>query len=255
MKRRESATKGTKSTKFFALFCLMWLTSPLQAQTTLDQVFAKMDEIAKTFRTVDANLERTKVTVIVDDKDVASGRLYYLRAGKEPRLKLEISKPAPQYLLIDKGKGFFYQPKINQVQEFSLGNHANVVDQFMAIGFGQSSSDLKNGYDVKFAGEEVVDGKKTAMLDLTPKAALAGIRAVRLWMDEQKGISLQVKVTETGGDYAIYKYSNIKINSAIPDSVFDLRLPKDVHVNKISYDVTRARRSMAESSRQVYQIL
>jgi len=97
--------------------------------------------------------------------------------------------------------------------------------------------------------------KKTAMLDLTPKAALAGIRAVRLWMDEQKGVSLQVKVTETGGDYAIYKYSNIKINNPIPDSVFDLKLPSDVHVNKISYDVTRARRSMAESSRQVYQIL
>jgi outer membrane lipoprotein-sorting protein len=213
----------------------MWLASPLQAQTTLDQVFAKMDEIAKTFRTVDANLERTKVTVIVDDKDVASGRLYYMRAGKEPRLKLEISKGsgAPQYLLIDKGKGLFYQPKIKQVQAFSLGNHANVVDQFMAIGFGQSSSDLKNGYQVQFAGEEVVDGKKTAMLDLTPKAALAGIRAVRLWMDEQKGVSLQVKVTETGGDYAIYKYSNIKINNPIPDSVFDLKLPSDVHVNKL----------------------
>src|SRR5205809_5418625 len=101
MKRRELATKGTKSTKLFSLLCLTWLTSPLQGETTLDQVFAKMNEIAKTFRTVDANLERTKVTVIVDEKDVASGRLYYVRAGKEPRLKLEISKGsgAPQYLL------------------------------------------------------------------------------------------------------------------------------------------------------------
>jgi len=230
MKRRELATK---STKLLSLLCLTWLILPLQAQTTLDQVFAKMDEVAKTFKSVDANLERTKVTVIVDEHDVASGRLYYLRAGKQPRLKLEISKPTLQYLLIDKGKGFFYQPKIKQVQEFSLGNHSNLVDQFMAIGFGQSSSDLKSAYQVKFAGEEVVDGKKAALLDLTPMAALAGIRSVRLWMDEQKGISLQVKVTETGGDYAIYKYSNIKVNNAIPDSVFDLKLPPDVHVNKM----------------------
>ena len=154
--------------------------------------------------------------------------------GAAPRLKLDISKPVEQHLLIDKGKGLFYQPKINQAQEFSLGGHANAVDQFMAIGFGQSSVDLKKNYQVSFAGEEIVDGKKTAMLDLTPKTALAGIKTVRLWMDEQKGLSLQVKVVEAGGDYALYKYSNIKLNGAIPDSVFDLKLPKNVHVNKLN---------------------
>jgi outer membrane lipoprotein-sorting protein len=193
-----------------------------------------MDDVAKSFRAVDATLERTKVTVLVDEKDVATGRLYYLRVGKEPRLKLDIVKPVEQHLLIDKGKGLFYQPKINQAQEFSLGGHANAVDQFMAIGFGQSSVDLKKNYQVSFAGEEIVDGKKTAMLDLTPKTALAGIKTVRLWMDEQKGLSLQVKVVEAGGDYALYKYSNIKLNGAIPDSVFDLKLPKNVHVNKLN---------------------
>jgi outer membrane lipoprotein-sorting protein len=233
MTQKKLATKGTKSTKVLCLLCFLWLSPSLHAQATLEQTFAKMDDVAKSFRTVDATLERTKVTVLVDEKDVATGRLYYLRAGKEPRLKLDISKPVEQHLLIDKGKGLFYQPKINQVQEFSLGGHANAVDQFMAIGFGQSSADLQKNYQVSFAGEEVVDGKKTAMLDLTPKTSLAGIKTVRLWMDEQKGLSLQVKVVEAGGDYALYKYSNIKLNSAIPDSVFDLRLPKNVHVNKL----------------------
>jgi outer membrane lipoprotein-sorting protein len=210
----------------------LWFLPAAHGQATLEQTFAKMDDVAKTFRTVDATLERTKVTVLVDEKDVATGRLYYQRLGKEPRLKLDISKPE-QHLLIEKGKGLFYQPKINQVQEFSLGGHANAVDQFMAIGFGQSSADLQKNYQVSFAGEEVVDGKKTAMLDLIPKTSLAGIKTVRLWMDEQKGLSLQVKVVESGGDYALYKYSNIKLNSAIPDSVFDLKLPKNVHVNKL----------------------
>src|SRR5215467_5592751 len=228
---KTETTRCTRSAKYLCLLCVLWFLPAAHAQATLEQVLAKMDDVAKTFRTVDATLERTKVTVLVDEKDVATGRLYYLRMGKEPRLKLDISKPVEQHLLIDKGKGSFYQPKINQVQEFSLGGHANAVDQFMAIGFGQSSADLQKNYQVSFAGEEVVDGKKTAMLDLTPKTSLAGIKTVRLWMDEQKGLSLQVKVVEAGGDYALYKYSNIKINGAIPDSVFDLRLPKGVHVN------------------------
>jgi outer membrane lipoprotein-sorting protein len=103
----------------------------------------------------------------------------------------------------------------------------------MALGFGQSSQDLKKNYQVSFAGEETIDGKKTAILDLTPPAPIAGVKALRMWMDEQKGISVQVKATETSGDYTIFKYSNIKMNAGVPDSVFELKLPKDVHHSKI----------------------
>ncbi|HLH30772.1 MAG TPA: outer membrane lipoprotein carrier protein LolA, partial [Terriglobia bacterium] len=95
------------------------------------------------------------------------------------------------------------------------------------------SQDLKKNYKVTFGGEETIEGKKTAILDLTPPAPMAGIKTLRMWMDEQKGISVQVKVTETSGDYTTYKYSNIKMNPNLPDSTFDLRLPKDVHHSKI----------------------
>jgi outer membrane lipoprotein-sorting protein len=215
------------------LLCLLSLIPSLFAEATLDQVLAKMDEAAKGFRSIECNLEQTKVTLLVDEKDVKSGKFYYARAGKEPRLKVAIEKPAQQTLLIDKGKIQLYTPKINQVQEASLGGHANLVDQFMAIGFGQSSADLKKNYNVSAAGEEVIDGKKTAILDLTPKTPVAGIKAFRLWVDEQKGISLQVKVTESGGDYTTYKYTKIKLNGNLPDSTFDLKLPKGVHVSKL----------------------
>jgi outer membrane lipoprotein-sorting protein len=225
--------KKKKGTKVLCLLCFLWLTPSLYAQTDLDQVFAKMDEVAKVFRSVECNLERTKVTVLVDDRLVASGKLYYARAGKEPRLKVEIGKPPQQILLIDKGNVQLYTPKINEVQEASLGGHANAEEQFMALGFGQSSQDLKKNYKVSLAGEETIEGKKTAILDLTPPAPMAGIKAVRMWMDEQKGIAVQLKATETSGDYAIYKYSNFKMNAGLPDSVFELKMPKDVHVSKI----------------------
>lgn len=216
------------------LMCLLWLIPLLRAETSLDQVFAKMDETSKTFRSVECGLERTKVTVLVNDKDVATGKLYYTRSGKEPRLRVEIMKPGDQILLIANGKAQLYIPKINQVQEYSLGGQSKVMEQFMAIGFGQSSADLKKNYQVTYAGEETIDGKKAAMLDLVPKTPVGGLKTVRIWLDEQKGIAVQVKATETGGDYTIFKYSNIKLNPAISDTTFELKLPKDVHVNKLS---------------------
>ncbi|HEY2384146.1 MAG TPA: outer membrane lipoprotein carrier protein LolA [Terriglobia bacterium] len=219
--------------KVLSLLCILWLLPVLNAETTLDQVFAKMDDTAKSFHSIECSLEQTKITVLVDDKDVKSGKLYYSRAGKEPRLKVEISKPGEQKLLIDKGKFQLYTPSIKQLQEGSLGSHASAVDQLMAVGFGQSSSDLKKNFKVTMAGEEVIDGKKTAILDLAPNAPMAVVKTLRMWIDEQKGIALQVKVTESGGDYTIYKYTNIKVNSTLPDDAFELKMPKDVHVNKL----------------------
>ena len=219
--------------KALSFLCILWMLPVLNAETTLDQVFARMDETAKGFHSIQSSLEQTKVTVLVDDKDIKSGKLYYTRVWKEPRLKVEIDKPAQQLLLIDKGKVQLYTPSIKQVQEASLGGHANAVEQLMAVGFGQSSADLKKNFKVVMSGEEVIDGKKTAILDLTPSAPVAGIKALRMWVDQQKGISLQVKVTETGGDYTIYRYTNIKLNNALPDNTFELKMPKDVHVNKL----------------------
>ena len=191
-----------------------------------------MDEMQKDFRSTVADIERTHVTVLVNDKDVSSGKFYYVRRGKEPRVKLEISKPMPQSLLIDKGKLQLYTPNLKQVQEASITGHQDKVEMFMALGFGQSSQDLKNNFDVSLTGEEVVDGKKTSILELTPKNR-AMFKSVRMWMDQDKWVAVQIKTTENSGDYMVLKFSNVKLNAGIPDSVFDLKMPKDVRVIKM----------------------
>jgi outer membrane lipoprotein-sorting protein len=220
---------------FFCAFCaFLWLILPVQAQgkITLEQVFTKMDEVSKDFRSTAADIERTHVTVLVNDKDVSSGKFFYVRKGKEPRVKLEVEKPMRQLLLIDKGKLQMYTPNLKQVQEAAIGAHQDKVEMFMALGFGQSSQDLKKNFDVALAGEEVVDGKKTTVLDLKPKDT-GMFKSVRMWMDQGKWVAVQIKTTEKSGDYLTLKFANIKINSNISDSVFDLKMPKDVKVIKM----------------------
>jgi outer membrane lipoprotein-sorting protein len=228
--------RNRRSTIIFLLasgFAL--LASSLQAQSTytLDQVFAKMDQVAKTFRSVEADLERTHVTILVNDKDIASGKFYYSRRAQEPRVKMELTKPVAEYLLIDKGKLQLFRPKQKQVQEGSLGANKDKVEMFMALGFGPSSQELTKNYDVTLGGEELVDGKKAIVLDLKPKNSRMGIKSFRLWMDQEKWVSVQLRATEPSGDYFVLKYSNLKVNTNIPDSVFDLKLPKDVQVIKM----------------------
>jgi len=216
------------------LCALLWLVPAVQPQSkyTLDQVFARMDEVHKTFKSASADIERTHVTVLVNDKDVSSGKFYYVRSGNQPRLKLELLKPMMQYLLIDKGKLQLYTPNLKQVQEASIAGHQDKVELFMSLGFGQSSQDLKSNFDVTLAGEESVDGRNTTMLELKPKNS-GMFKSVRLWMDQQKWVAAQIRTTESSGDYLVVKFSNVKLNSGISDSVFELKLPKDVHVTKL----------------------
>jgi len=167
----------------------------------------------------------------VNDKDVSSGKFYYVRQGKDPRVRLDLLKPAVQQLLIDKGRLQLYTPSLKQVQEISLGQRQDVVELIMAMGFGQSSQDLKRNFTVSHAGEEVVDGKKTTLLDLKPKSSSL-FTSVQMWLDPVRTVAVQLKTVEGSGNYLIVKFSDIKLNQRVDDSVFSLKLPKDVTVIK-----------------------
>src|SRR5262249_52328216 len=220
--------------KLACFLCLLALIPEAHAQSayTLEQVFAKMDEVAKSFRSTQADIERTHVTVLVNDKDVSSGKFYYVREGKEPRVRMELTKPAVQQLLIDRGKLQIYTPNLKQIQEASLGEHQDKVEMFMSLGFGQSSQDLKKNFEVSVGPDEVVEGRKTTVLELKPNNS-SMFKSVQMWMDQQKWVSVQIKTTESSGDYLNLKFYNIKINPNIPESTFILKLPSDVRVLKM----------------------
>jgi outer membrane lipoprotein-sorting protein len=220
---------------FAAPLSLLLVVSNFQAQSrlTLEEVFTKMDAVAKTFKSAQADLERTQVTVVanLNEKDVAWGKFYYARNGKEPRIKVEMTKPAQEMALIDKGKFQLYRPKLKQLQEADLSTRKETVEQWMALAFGQTSEDLKKNYTVSLGGEETLDGQKTVILDLKPRTT--NIKGVRMWMDQQKWVAVQLRITEVSDDYFVWKYSNIKLNQSIADSVFSLNLPKDVKIQKL----------------------
>src|SRR6266700_7123524 len=104
-----------------ALVVTGFMAAPAQGNTyTLDQVLAKMDEVGKAFLSMQATIERTKVTVIVNDKAIDSGTVYFTRRGKVSRIMLQITRPEQQRMLIEAGKALLYFPKLKQVHVFFL---------------------------------------------------------------------------------------------------------------------------------------
>ena len=209
-----------------ALFSTVRGASSAQSPWTLENVLKQMDTQAASFQSLKADLERTKVTVVVDDKSVQLGQISVRRDGK---MRIEITQPDPQTILRDGDYFYIYNPKIHRVEEYNLGNKKSVIDQFLLLGFGTSGSSLKESYTTLLQGEETLDNHKVVRLELLPKTeeVRKQLSRILLWLDETSWLPVQQQFFETGsGDYFIIRYRNIDRNGRIPDNDFKPHWPR-----------------------------
>jgi outer membrane lipoprotein-sorting protein len=190
----------------------------------LPEVLSQMNEAAKRLKTVSANLEYTKVTVLVNDKSTETGQILY-RKSKNPEIRIDIEKPDRKVILFKKNKAEIYLPKINQIQEYDLEQKSGLVQQFLLLGFGQETGELKKSYRVKYLKEEDLEGDTTALLELLPRKENIATQVVKIqiWVSEESWLPMQQKFFESDGDYFIAHYTGVKVNRALPGSAFDLK--------------------------------
>ncbi len=193
----------------------------------LAQILSRMNDSAKHLKTISADLEYTKVTVLVNDRSTEAGKMYF-RNPKSPEILIDFNEPDQKVILFKKDKAEIYLPKINQIQEFDLSRHASLVQQFLLLGFGTDIKELEKIYNMKYLREENLGGDTTALLELTPRkeSVAAQLAKVQLWISEESWLPVQQKFFEAGGDYAIAHYSAVKVNRFIPSSVFQIHAAK-----------------------------
>jgi outer membrane lipoprotein-sorting protein len=215
----------------FALFCVFLPFSPRPAQapvdsSPLDSVLKKMDTAAAGFRTTRAEFEWDRYEKVIDEvDDIQSGSIYYRRAGKDIEMMADISKPDRKFVLFSGGKIKMYLPKPDQVTVYDLGKNSNDFESYLVLGFGGSGQDMMKAFDVTYIGPETVNGIDSAKLQLIPKSAKVRntFAKILLWIDLDRGISVQQQFFEPQGDYRLAKYSSIKVNEKIGNDVFQLK--------------------------------
>ena len=217
---------------FLRTIGLIWITLLSSIGTaqrpdaaTLDSVLQKMDTAAASFQTTQADFVWDQYQRVVDETDTQKGTVYYRRSGKEIEMMADIKEPEQKFLLYKDGKLQVYQPKIEQVIQYTAGANHNEIESYLVLGFGGSGQDLKNSFDVTYQGEETVDNIVTGKLHLTPKSEKVRnyFTEAFLWIDLNRGISLQQKFMQSQGDYRLAKYSAVKVNAKISNDVFRLK--------------------------------
>lgn len=209
----------------FGLSAAVFSAAPPRAALSLDAILQRLDEQARSFRSVSAKVERTKVTVVVNDRSTDTGAIF-IRGDK---MLLRMDPPDARTVLKTGDNLYVFNPGLERVEEYNLGKNRALVDQFLLLGFGTPGKQLARGYHIKPLGEPSLFNKKTVELELTPKSkqVLNQISRVDLWLDSSTWLPVQQEVYETGsGDYSIVHYSEVARNADIPDSKFKPHWPK-----------------------------
>lgn len=192
---------------------------------TLEGVLHHLDAAAKSFHSLSADVERTKVTVVVNDRSVETGDIL-VRGDK---MLLEMKAPNPRTILRTGDNLYVYNPGLKRVEEYNLALHRSLVDQYVLLGFGTSGKELEKAYLATLMGEPTLDEKKTVQIELTPKSPEARnqISKIQIWFDESSWLPIQQQFFETGsGDYFIVRYSSVVRNPDLGKSHFEPHWPK-----------------------------
>ena len=201
--------------------------APQQKPVTLDDVLKKMDAVAATFHSAQAQIESQNYEKVINEVDETEyGTINYRRTGKDLEMMLDITKPDKKSVLLKEGKIRMYQPKLDQVTEWDLGKNKSDFESYLVLGFGGSGQDLQKAFDVTFLGPETINGVATAKLQLVPKSERVRntFKQILLWIDLEKGVSVQQQFFQPQGDYRLAKYTNVQVNvRKIPDDVFKLK--------------------------------
>ncbi|MCX6628518.1 MAG: outer membrane lipoprotein carrier protein LolA [Candidatus Solibacter sp.] len=205
------------------------------ADAALDAVLARLDQASLNFKGLTADIKKVSHTDVVNVDAVDSGTIIVKRfKPRDIRIRVDFVSPRRQNVTVGGGKAQLFNPQSNEAQELDLGKNRGVVDQFMLLGFGSNSADLKNAYSVALGGADSIDGEKTTRIVLVPKdpEVLAQVKKCEIWVSD-KGWTVQQKFYTGGGDYVLSTYTRMNLNPSIADAALKLELPKGVKFGKL----------------------
>ena len=208
------------------------LSTAAPAADDLDAVYARMDQAAPKFKGLRADMKKVSHTAVLKEDSTDTGKIVVkVPKPRDFRILMNFEQPDKKVVRVAGTTAEMYLPKANEVQIYNFGKgHKAEIEQFMRLGFGSSSKELREAYTVTYGGPETVAGEKTTRIVLVPKSADVAnmLPKIELWISDTTGISVQQKLHEKGGNYTVATYPNMKLDTNIPDSEVKLNLPPGV---------------------------
>ncbi len=219
-----------------ALFALILVgTTKVNAQNEVRILYQKMDANFKSLTSLKTGIRLEKWNAQLkdyDDRREGTALVVPIKNTRNANFRLDWTKGAQETLSVVNGKYRLYQPRLQQVIEGSSKDYkggGNGSGNIFSL-INSSAKDLKENFDAKWLGQEVVANvHSTYKLLLTPKKPVNYDHA-EVWVNEE-GMVVQIRVYEKNNDWTNILLFDIQRNADVKNQIA-LTPPKGTKVLK-----------------------
>ncbi len=212
--------------KVFKISLILFFFAFSLYSSEVDKVASKLQKIYEKAKDFSAEFEQASFNRTFNKWVKGGGKVYLKKGGK---MRWEYTGKNAQTIVSNGKIMWVYQP---QAKEVIIGDlKANVAKT--PVNFLEGMGNLKKDFKVKLTTIKGYPPSKYYVLELTPREKLPNLTRMILIIKKKNMNIVEVRTYDFYENENIIKFKNIKINSNLPDSLFNFKIPAGARVMKM----------------------
>jgi outer membrane lipoprotein carrier protein len=195
--------------------------APAPGRLPLPALIEKMQKNYDQAKDFHAHFSQKYTNVAFNRTKVSSGEVSFKKGGK---MRWDYDKPDPQMFVSDGKTLWLYEPEDKQAFRQSLKESQLPGALAFLLGKGK----LTDEFDIALAGEIAYGNKVDYRLSLKPKQPQATYKSIYFIVDAKTFYVTESVLVNAQGDINDITFSDVKVNTKLPDSLFSWKPPAGV---------------------------
>jgi outer membrane lipoprotein carrier protein len=207
----------------YILMALFGLTTQCYG-LSVDELITNIQRNYDRVTDIQARFDQEYINKSLNQVKRAEGRVYFKKSGM---MRWEYRKPLRQEIVSDGSTIWHYQPDDNQVimGEISRTTRAKMSQAFL---FGEGN--LRRDFRILSPGGESKRENTWYLLELAPIEPQVEIQRLVLKVDPKRYLIVQTDIYDAFENVNRIRFSRIKIDRSLPDSLFTFTIPPGTQV-------------------------
>ncbi len=209
--------------KFWLLILISLLLIPLPvkgaAPMGVDEVVKRLKEVQEKTKDFSADLYQEKKLSLLREKIISRGNI---RFKKPDKVSIEFFHPETSQMVFDGKTVLLYFKEEKLAERYSVRSNP-IAERYLLFS--------KDPFQEKLAEWKILEDRESFLvMEILPKVKDPLFVKTRLWVSKKSWMVIGMEMIEKNGDTTSIRYSNMKVNTGLKDSDFEIHLPKDVKI-------------------------
>ncbi|PIV20712.1 MAG: hypothetical protein COS40_11165, partial [Deltaproteobacteria bacterium CG03_land_8_20_14_0_80_45_14] len=148
-----------------------------------------------------------------------------IRFKKPDKVSIEFFHPESSQMVFDGKTAILYYKEEKLAERYALRSNP-IAERYLLFS--------KDPFQEKLAAWKILEDRESFLvMEIIPKVKDPLFVKTRLRISKKDWMVLGMEMIEKNGDTTSIRYSNMKVNTGLTDSDFEIYLPKDVKITEV----------------------